>query len=137
MGSDERRFMTKLCICIVVFFLITGEVFAGGYEIKRKVGEYEADVTLDRNPPVVGDNPIEIEIKDASGQNVSDATVLVNYYMPPMPRMTPMNYKIEAQQKGVEYKATLNFIMAGPWYIAIIIKREGKAYRTRFNVDAQ
>jgi len=129
--------MTKLVLSILTFFLMTGPVFAGGMEIKRKVGVYDVEVRLKRDPPVVGDNPIEIEIKDADGKCIADAKVMVNYYMPPMPRMAPMNYKIDVPLNGRKYETTMDFIMAGPWYIAIILKRDGKSLRTRFSVDAQ
>jgi hypothetical protein len=94
-------------------------------------------VKIDRNPPVIGDNRIEIEIKDNSKKPVKDARVLVNYYMPPMPRMAPMNYRIDADFKGESYRATMKLIMAGPWIIAIKITRGDKTTTTKVNVDAQ
>ena len=105
--------------------------------MKKKVGEYETEVKIDRNPPVVGDNNIEIEIKDAGGKSLTDAKVLIHYYMPPMPRMIPMNYVTDAKLRGEKYKATMNFIMSGPWIIAIKINHAGKMSTTKFNVDAQ
>ena len=106
-------------------------------KIKKKVGQYEAEVKIDRNPPIVGDNHIEIEIKDGADKHVTDAKVLVNYYMPPMPRMAPMNYRTDAKRKGEKYRATMNFIISGPWVIAIIITREGKTSTVKLNVDAR
>ena len=110
---------------------------AKGYEVKKKVGEFEAEVKMDKNPPILGDNHIEIEIKDSRGKNVTDAKVLVNYYMPPMPRMVPMNYTTDSKLKGEKYKATMNFIMSGPWIIAVKITHGGKTSTAKFNVDAQ
>ncbi len=129
--------MTKLLVFLLILFLIAGTAFAKGYKLKKTVGEYEAEVKIDRSPPVIGDNNIEIEIKDAGGKNVADAKVLVNYYMPPMPRMVPMNYTTDAKLKGEKYKATMNFIMSGPWIIAVKITHEGKTRTAKFNVDAQ
>ena len=57
--------------------------------------------------------------------------------MPPMPRMVPMNYITDAKLKGEKYKATMNFIMSGPWIIAIKINHAGKISTAKFNVDAQ
>jgi hypothetical protein len=57
--------------------------------------------------------------------------------MPPMPRMAPMNYRIEAKLRGDKYKATMKFIMCGPWIIAIKIFRQGKISTTKVNVDVQ
>ena len=54
---------------------------------------------MDRTPPILGDNGIEISIKEASGRPVTEALVLVNYCMPPLPRMAPMNYRIKAKKK--------------------------------------
>ena len=129
--------MRKSFLLILILSLIAGTVFARGYEIKRRAGELQAEVRMDRNPPSLGDNNIEIEIKDGEGNRVTDAKVLVNYYMPPMPRMAPMNYIIDARLKGEKYKATMNFIMSGPWIIAIKINHAGKISTAKFNVDAQ
>ncbi len=124
-------------LSILLLFLSTSAVGARGYEMKKKVGEYEAEVRMDRNPPCLGDNRIEIEIRDQGGRPVTEAKVLINYYMPPMPRMAPMNYLTDATLKGEKYKATMNFIMSGPWIIAIKINHAGKISTAKFNVDAQ
>jgi hypothetical protein len=129
--------MRKILLLILIVFLVVGMASAKSYEAKRKAGEYEAELKIDRYPPILGDNRIEIEIKDADGNRVTDAKVLVNYYMPPMPRMAPMNYIIDAKLKGEKYKATMNFIMSGPWIIAIKINHAGKTSTAKFNVDAQ
>lgn len=121
----------------LVLLLMAGMVYARGYEVKKKAAEYETQVRLDRFPPTCGDNNIEIEIKDAAGKNVTDAKVLVNYYMPPMPRMAPMNFTAEAKLKGERYKTAMKFIMSGPWIISVKINHGGKISTTKFNVDAQ
>jgi len=124
-------------VFILVLILMVDVVYARGYKIEKKVGSYEAEIVIDKNPPVIGDNHIEIEIKDSAGNHITDARVLINYYMPPMPRMVPMNYRIDAKLKGEKYRATMNFIMSGPWIIAIKITRQGKTVTTKINVDAQ
>jgi hypothetical protein len=109
---------------------------AKGYEAKKKAGDYEIEIRIDRKPIVIGENHIEIEIK-SGGNIIKDAKVLVNYYMPPMPRMPPMNYKTDAKLKGDAYQATMDIIMSGPWIIVIKIYRGEKPVTTRINVDAQ
>lgn len=116
--------------------LTPGIAAAKSFEARTRAGDYVATVRMDKNSPVLGENHIEIEIRDAGGKCVTDAKVLVNYYMPPMPRMAPMNYKTDARLKGDRYKATLNFIMSGPWVIAIKINRDGKTSTVKFNVNA-
>jgi hypothetical protein len=131
------RLLVPLILFCILLFYWTGTSAGRSYEIKKKVGDYEVGVILDRNPPIIGDNPIEIEIKDGSGKSVTDAKVLVNYYMPPMPRMAPMNYTTEAKLKKDKYRATMNIIMAGPWYISVKINHRGKMTTAKFNIDAQ
>ena len=129
--------MKKFFFFISILALISGIAFARDYEVKKMAGEYEAEVRIDRTPPVVGDNHIEIEVRDARGKPVTDAKILVNYYMPPMPRMVPMNYITDAKLKGEKYRAKMNFIMSGPWIIAVKINRGEKISTVKFNVDAQ
>jgi len=126
-----------IIITILILVLIRGLAYSKSFEVKKKVGGYEVEIKIDRNPPILGDNNIEIEIRGVGGNRITDAKVLVNYYMPPMPRMAPMNYTTNAKLKREKYKATMNLIMTGPWIIAIKITRGGKTSTVKFNVDAQ
>ena len=127
----------RLALFTFIIFFLIHPAHSRSLEMKKTVGRYEVQVKIDRNPPIIGDNQIEIEIKDTEGKRVTNANVLVNYYMPPMPRMAPMNYKTDARLQGGRYKATMNFIMAGPWIIAIKITLEGKTLTAKFIVDSQ
>jgi hypothetical protein len=124
-------------IAASVVLLITGLAYAKDYEVKKKAGDYDVEVKIDKNPPVVGDNNIGIEIKNAKGAYVTDATVVVEYSMPAMPGMPPMNYKTDAALDGHEYKAKMNLSMAGPWGIEVKITRDGKPSKVKFSIDAQ
>jgi hypothetical protein len=130
--------MTKRILFIFILaFFAANTAHGRGPEIKKTLDDYEVAVKLDKRPPVQGDNPMEIEIKDTRGKSIADAQVLVNYYMPPMPRMAPMNYKTDAQFSGGKYKTTMNIIMSGPWVIRVLITRGGKTSLVKFNLDAQ
>jgi hypothetical protein len=106
-------------------------------ESRKTMGDYEVGITINRNPPSVGDNPIEIEIKGPGGRRLTAAQVLVNYYMPPMPRMAPMNYIIPATLKGDKYQATMHLIMDGPWIIALKITLGEKRSTVKFHINAR
>lgn len=127
----------KLVVFALILLLIAGIAYAKDYEVKKKAGEYDVTVKIDKNPPIVGDNNVTIEIKDASGKYVTDAKVVVNYSMPAMPGMPPMNYKTDAELKGNEYKAKMNLSMSGPWNIVVKIIRGNKTATVKFNVDAR
>jgi hypothetical protein len=129
--------MKKLVAFTLILVLVAGVVYAKDYEVRKKAGEYNVEVKIDKNPPVVGDNNIEIEIKDAAGKYVTDAKVKVEYSMPAMPGMPAMNYKTDAVLSGNEYKAKINLSMSGPWNIAVKIIHSGKTTTVKFNVDAR
>jgi len=129
--------MKKLFLIGMAVLLSAGVVFAKDYEVKKKAGEFDVVVTIDRNPPVTGDNGVTVSVKDASGKLVKDAKVVVDYSMPAMPGMPAMNYKADAVQKGDEYKAVMNLSMAGSWNITVKISAGGKNGSMKFTIDAK
>jgi len=129
--------MKKILLSVFAVMMVFGIVYAKDYEVKKKAGDYDVEAKIDRNPPVVGDNHITVEVKDAAGKYVTDAKVVVDYSMPAMPGMPPMNYKTDAELKGNAYKATMNLSMSGPWNIAIKVTKAGKTSTAKFNIDAR
>ena len=126
-----------LLILFLALFLGAASAYSKEYQLKKKVGEWEVEVKMDRNPPSLGDNVIEVEIRDGGGRSVTDAKVVINYYMPPMPRMAPMNYLVDGKLKKEKYRATMNFIMSGPWIIVVKMTLSGKTSTVKFNIDVQ
>jgi hypothetical protein len=116
---------------------MVGAANAREYKARKKTEKYVVQMTINRNPPIVDKNILTLEIKDKNDKYVTDAKVLVNYYMPPMSGMPPMNYKTIAKLSGSEYKATMNLIMSGPWNILIKITRSGETSRVRFTIDVR
>lgn len=136
-GSMYLRAAISLALVLLVMSAVQPSCEAGDYRVRKNAEGLMFDVAINRNPPVVGDNDIRIEIKDPQGNAVLGAEVLVNYYMPPMPRMAPMNYTIPAPLKGDAYRAVMDLIMAGPWNIVIRAKVEGKSIRVTFPIDVR
>lgn len=126
-----------MAFAVVLLLTTTGTAFAKAYEVQKKAGEYDVTVEIDRNPPVVGENNVSITVKDTAGRAITDAKVKVDYSMPPMPGMPPMNYKAVAAQSGGEYRTTLGLSMAGSWNITVKISRDGKTSRMKFTIDAK
>ncbi len=124
---------------ILIFFIFStlNIACAKSLELMSRSSEYTVEIKLDRNPPIVGDHLMEIKIKDIRGQVVSGQEIFVNYYMLPMPRMAPMNYTVPAKAQKNYYQASMNFIMSGPWVIAIKIPAAGKTRTIKFNIDVQ
>jgi hypothetical protein len=120
----------------MVLLLVAGFAFAAT-TITKKAGDYTVDATIDRNPPVTGKNNVDIRVSDKTGKAVTDAKVLVEYSMPAMPGMPPMNYKSEAALKGEVYRAVITPSMAGPWNLAVKIARGGKTDTAKFTIDVK
>jgi hypothetical protein len=129
--------MNRAVVISVLLFIViaAGAADAGSLEESKRAGEYHVGIRIDRNPPILGINNLEVEIRGADGREIADAKVLVNYYMPPMPRMAPMNYRVDAPYKGGKYRVAMNFIMEGPWVIAVKINHLGKTTTAKFNVN--
>jgi nitrogen fixation protein FixH len=128
--------MKNLAIILLTIFLMTGVAFAKNFEATKKAGEFDVTLSIDKNPPVVGDNAVTIAVKDATGKPVTDAKVLLDYSMPAMPGMPAMNYKADALLKGTDYQTTINLPASGAWNIALKITRNGSISTARFNVEA-
>jgi hypothetical protein len=128
--------MKKIIVMILAVLFVSSVAYAKDYEVKKKAGNYNVEVKIDKSPPVVGDNNMKIEITDASGKYIKDAKVKVEYSMPAMPGMPAMRYKTDAELKGDEYKAKMNLSMSGSWSIVVKITRDGKTASMKFSVDA-
>lgn len=126
-----------MILTAIVLLLAIGLANAKDYEITKKSGDYAIQIKMDKNPPVTGENKMDITIKDTAGKNVTDATVDINYGMPAMPGMGAMNYKTTALLKGERYLATITFSMPGPSFINIKITRGGKSQSVKLNVDVK
>jgi hypothetical protein len=128
--------MKQILLSLLGLVLAAGPIYAKDYEVTKKADDYTVLVKIDKNPPVMGENNLTIEIKDAAGKNVTEAKVKVDYGMPAMPGMPAMFYKTDAELKGTLYKAKMNLSMAGSWNITIQITQGDKVRRAKFNVDA-
>lgn len=129
--------MKKILTISMLLLLVAGFAQAKEYEIKKTAGEYSLDISIDRNPPVVGNNNVKIGIKDAAGVAVTDAKVIVEYSMPPMPGMPPMNYKAEGKLKDNLYHAVMKLNMPGSWNVSLRVTRADKTTTLRLTVDAK
>ena len=138
--SEKKHRLAGTAAGLLVFLLIlcfTTEGEAGDYRVRRKTRHYVVDAAINRNPPVMGENTIRIEIRDAGGRSLTGARVSVNYYMPPMPGMVPMNYTVPTTPGGNGYHARMNFIMTGPWNIVILVESGGSHWKVIFPIDVR
>ena len=129
--------MKKTIVFMCVVLLVSGSAWAKDFTLNKKAGDLTVSVSIDKNPPVVGDNNIEISLKDDIGKDVTDAQVSIDYTMPAMPGMPAMKYKTNATLSGTTYRATLQLSMAGSWNVIVKINRQGNTVSAKFSVDAR
>ena len=122
-------------VCIVVAVTI-GAAFAAD-TLTKKAGDYTVGLTMEKNPPVMGKNNVDVSVKDPAGAAVTDAKVVVEYSMPAMSGMPAMNYKANADLKGDTYKAVIEPSMSGSWNVAVKISRGGKTETAKYTMDVK
>jgi hypothetical protein len=91
--------------------------------IKKKAGELTLVFSTDPAPVRMGENRIQVTVKDEAGKPVSLPNVLLTFTMP-MPGMIPATVPMTQGKQGT-YEATVNLGMAGQWDLTITIHRSG------------
>jgi hypothetical protein len=124
-----------LVLLLAVF--VAGTAFAKEYSVQKKAGDFSVDIRMDKNPPVVGANSVEIVIKDKAGKAVTDAKVQVVASMPAMPGMPAMENKADAKIDGGKYKAKIDLSMGGSWSMSVRITQGAKTAAAKWTVDAR
>jgi len=56
--------MKKFITALIILIITSGFAFAKDYTVVKKAGNYTVEVKLDKNPPITGQNKMEINIKD-------------------------------------------------------------------------
>ena len=131
-----KRFTVVIMVVMMACFLSVG--MSWGYEAQKTSGGMTIVLSAGSYPLVTGDNSLSLKVTDASGKTVSDATITVRFFMPPMPGMAPMSSTVQTNRKGDAYTFTANAGMAGTWKAEVSVVREGKAPITAiFNLDAR
>jgi len=87
------------------------------------------NVSMDPDPARVGENHVRVEMLDAHNMPVTDASVVVRFYMAPMPSMNMPAMRAEARLQhtgsGI-YLGGGTLPMAGPWEATVSASRNGQ-----------
>jgi nitrogen fixation protein FixH len=93
------------------------------------------------DPPRSGRNQLEVVLRDASGQPITDAAVTVVFYMAPMPSMNMPAMRNEAalaHAGGGTYRGPGEVLMGGRWDVTVTAMRGGERLGSRvFTVVAR
>ena len=86
------------------------------------------------DPPRVGENALEVTVKDAQGRPVTDADVSVVFFMPPMPSMGMPAMRNSTTLPHAEsglYRGTGQVLSAGRWDVTVTVSRGGQRLGTK------
>jgi hypothetical protein len=125
-----------LWVAILLVVWMSGTVWAKEYKVHKMAGDYMVDIMMDKDPPVVGANLVELAVTDKAGK-VTDAKVQVVAQMPAMPGMPAMENKADAKLEGDRYQTKITLSMGGSWNMSARITRGGKTTTLKWTVDAR
>jgi Cu(I)/Ag(I) efflux system membrane fusion protein/cobalt-zinc-cadmium efflux system membrane fusion protein len=86
------------------------------------------------DPPRTGDNMFQVTVKDAAGRPVTDADVVVTFFMAAMPSMNMPAMKNDARLRHTRdgvYVGAGQVMMAGRWDVTVTVSRGGTPLGTR------
>jgi RND family efflux transporter MFP subunit len=86
------------------------------------------------DPPRTGDNTLEVSVKDASGQPISDADVSVTFFMAAMPTMNMPAMRNETKLPpvgGGVYRGSGQVMMGGRWDVTVNVSKAGQRLGSR------
>ena len=81
-------------------------------------------VTLAQNPPVVGDNPLDVLVTDAAGKPMTGLKLMASVAMTSMDMGTAKPKVVEG--KDGHYAVTAAFSMKGPWQVTLMTDPKAK-----------
>ena len=91
---------------------------------------FDFSVQTTPNPPRTGENVVEVRVRDAEAQPVTDADIRVLLSMAPMPSMNMPAMRSEARLthagNGV-YRGPATISMAGRWDVDVTALRQGRS----------
>ncbi len=96
--------------------------------------ELNIDLTIEPDPPVIGESVLVLVISDAQGQPINDAQVDVRGDMTHA-GMVPVLREVENGENGV-YRVPFEWTMGGDWFVVVTVTlADGNVSSQRFEVS--
>jgi hypothetical protein len=95
--------------------------------------DVKVDLQIEPSPPKVGMARVTLDVSDAGGEPIKDATIKLEGNMNHA-GMKPV-FADAREEKPGRYKADLEFTMGGDWFILVEGKRkDGKTFKKKIDV---
>lgn len=94
----------------------------------KTTAKYAVDVRFDPDPPKEGPVRAFVDIRDAAGKSVSDASVAITFLMPAMPAMgmAEMRNTHALAWDGKQYSGDAKVQSTGTWIVMVDVTRAGQ-----------
>jgi hypothetical protein len=119
--------------CLVALLLVSLLLPALGCRHADSAPEMNVTLTVEPDPPKVGQARLTLTVKDEAGSPVEGATLKLEGNMAHA-GMKPV-FADATEETGGLYRANLEFTMAGDWFILIDGKlSDGRSFRKKIDV---
>ena len=121
MKKSNFGYFLLFSVSILVFSILLVAGCAGPSVTMTKIGDATISVSINPDPPKVGENTLIIELAGADGKAIRDAKLKVTALMPAMPSMgmPEMRGEGDVALKGDQYAARVRLSMDGNWTLMV------------------
>ena len=121
----------------VLVALASGMAFAKERPVQKKAKDLSVEIQMEKDPPVVGMNRVEIVVTDDDGMAVKDAKVILGAFMAAMPGTQMVRSMAVAKWEGGKYRAKIELPVRGTWELSVQIIQGGNTTAAQWTVNAR
>lgn len=132
----KRRAWLMVLLAVLVA-LAAGTALARERPVQKKAKDLSVEIQLEKDPPVVGMNRVEIVVTDDDGMAVKDAKVILGAFMAAMPGAKMARSTAIAKWEGKKYRATIEFPVHGTWEMSVQIIQGGNTTAAKWTVNVR
>jgi hypothetical protein len=109
----------------------------GGTKLMSDNGTFALSLSPKPNPPVAGDNELDIVLSDAHGDHVQGAEISIETWMPSMGHGSGVVPDVSEVGGGVYHATHLTYSMPGAWQLRFAITAGGATDHATAAFDVQ
>jgi nitrogen fixation protein FixH len=127
-NNRSRHLYSRLAVGLAMALAIgIASVSAAGQAAATQKPSVDIMLMTKPSPPKMGENTIEVMVKDAAGKPVTDAEVSAMFLMAATKNMPEMKNNVTLKHiKDGTYTGMGQMAMAGNWDVTVTVKRAGK-----------
>jgi hypothetical protein len=124
-------------LMVFLAVLVAGTAFAKERPVQKKAKDLSVEIQMEKDPPVVGMNRVEIVVTDDDGMAVKDAKVILGAFMAAMPGAKMGRSTAVAKWEGGKYRAKIELPVRGTWEMSVQIIQGGNTTAAKWTVNVR